>query len=404
MTQKTNRASFGSVRKLPSGRWQARYLDPAGQPMTAPSTFATKREALDHLAAVRADRTRGTYRDHRDGLQPFGPYARKWVANGGTRGRLAPKTTALYEDLLAGALAGFHDRALSAITPDEVRAWYTRTGKDLAKAVKNRPGATGKARLRQAYSLLRTILSAAVRDRLISESPCHISGAGVVNDPERPYMPPEALGAIVGGMPEKWHLPIRAMFGAHLRPGELVGLQRGDYENGALRVERQIQRVRGEVLTTPTKTEDTRTVVLPPSIAAEIEAYLDSTTGFPRSPMFPREDGQPITTNALGHAWRKSARALGLGRYRPYDTKHAGLTLAAQAGGTTRELMARAGHRTERAALIYQHVAEERNAVLAGAIDALAGGAIGSLTGTGMARGALGAVEPARSTDAEFRA
>lgn len=374
--RKSSRIDFGSVRKLPSGRWQARYPDPAGKPMTGPHTFPTKREALDHLASVRADRTRGTYRDHRDGLQAFGPYAKKWVANGGTRGRLAPKTTALYEDLLDGALAGFHDRALSAISPDEVRTWYTRTGKALVKAVKNRPGATGKARLRQAYSLLRTVLNTAVRDRLISENPCQISGAGSVNDPERPFMPPAVLGAIVGGMPEKWHLPIRAMFGAHLRPGELVGLQRRDYANGALRVERQIQRVRGEILTTSTKTEDTRTVVLPPSIAAEIEAYLARTTGFPRSPLFPRDDGQPITTNALGHAWRKSARALGLAQYRPYDTKHAGLTLAAQAGATTRELMARAGHRTERASLIYQHVAEERNEVLAAAIDVLAGSAL----------------------------
>lgn len=59
-----------------------------------------------------------------------------------------------------------------------------------------------------------------------------------------------------------------------------------------------------------------------------------------------------------------------------HDLRHAGLTLAVRAGGTTRELMARAGHRTARAALIYQHAAEERSAVLAGAMDALSAGAI----------------------------
>lgn len=374
--RKSSRIDFGSVRKLPSGRWQARYLDPAGKPMTGPHTFGTKREALDHLAAVRSDRMRGTYRDHRAGLQPFGPYATEWVANGGTRGRLAAKTQALYEDLLAGPLAEFHDRALSAITPADVRAWYTRTRKMLQKAVKNRTGATGEARLRQAYSLLRTILNAAVKDRLIGENPCQIEGAGQVNDPERPYLSPEHLATIVGAMPEKWHLPIRVAYGAHLRVGELEALQRGDYANGALRVERQRIYVRGEATTTPTKTGEARTVVLPPSIAAEVEAYLASTTGFPKSPLFPRRDGQAITANALGHAWRKAARGVGLGQFHVHDLRHAGLTLAAQAGGTTRELMARAGHRTARAALIYQHAAEERNAVLAGAMDALAGGGI----------------------------
>ena len=370
--QKMNRQAFGSVRQLPSGRWQARYPDPAGRPMTAPVTFPTKREAQDHIAGVRADRMRGTYRDHRAGLQPFGPYATEWVANGGTRGRLAPKTRALYEDLLIGPLAAFHDRALSAITPADVRAWYARTRKALAKAVKNRPGATGEARLRQAYSLLRTIMGAAVKDRLIAENPCQIEGAAQVNDPERPYLSPDALAAIVDAMPEKWHLPVRVAFGAHLRVGELVALQRGDYANGALRVERQHVYVRGEGSITPTKTGEARTVVLPPTIAAEVEAYLASTTGFPKSPLFPRRDGAPITGNALGHAWRKAARGVGLGVFHVHDLRHAGLTLAAQAGGTTRELMARAGHRTARAALIYQHAAEERNAVLAQAMDALA--------------------------------
>ncbi len=47
------------------------------------------------------------------------------------------------------------------------------------------------------------------------------------------------------------------------------------------------------------------------------------------------------------------------------------LTAAAQAGGTTRELMARAGHRTARAALIYQHAAEERGTLLAERMDAM---------------------------------
>ncbi|MGW0103211.1 site-specific integrase, partial [Nocardia sp. NPDC003354] len=36
------RREFGTVRKLPSGRWQARYLGPDGQRHKAPETFATK--------------------------------------------------------------------------------------------------------------------------------------------------------------------------------------------------------------------------------------------------------------------------------------------------------------------------------------------------------------------------
>ena len=36
---------FGRVRRLPSGRYQVRYLGPDGVDRPAPQTFATKREA-----------------------------------------------------------------------------------------------------------------------------------------------------------------------------------------------------------------------------------------------------------------------------------------------------------------------------------------------------------------------
>lgn len=393
--QKANRQAFGSVRKLPSGRWQARYPDPAGRPMTAPSTFPTKRDAEDHIAGVRADRMRGTYRDHRAGLQPFGPYAVDWVANGGRRGKLAPKTRALYADLLATQLQPLHDRALSAIAPADVRAWYSKTRRDLLAAAKKRaeevrrrakergkdaparPLPSGESRLRQAYSLLRAIMAAAVQDGLIAANPCQIIGAGAVQHPERPYLSPADLGTIVAAMPEQWHLPVRVMFGAHLRSGELIALQRGDYADGLLTVERQTTLVNGKPVTTATKTGNARTVPLPPSIAAEVERYLGRTTGFPKSAMFGRPDGTGITSHGLGQAWRKAARSVGLAQFHVHDVRHAGLTAAAQVGATTRELMARAGHKTARAALIYQHAAEERSAAIAERIDALTLGTAG---------------------------
>lgn len=189
-------------------------------------------------------------------------------------------------------------------------------------------------------------------------------------------MTPDALAAIVSAMPEQWTLPIRVMFGAHLRLGELVALQRGDYADGLLRVERQTIRVRGEFITTPTKTGNARSVALPPRIAAEVEAHLTATSGFGKSPMFPRFDGEGITGNALGQAWRKAARSIDLGQFHVHDVRHAGLTMAAQGGATTRELMARAGHSTARAALIYQHAAEERNVAIAATLDVLAGRAL----------------------------
>ena len=44
------RQSFGSVRELPSGRWQARYVGPDGVSHRAPTTFQTKGDAQTWLS------------------------------------------------------------------------------------------------------------------------------------------------------------------------------------------------------------------------------------------------------------------------------------------------------------------------------------------------------------------
>lgn len=91
--------------------------------------------------------------------------------------------------------------------------------------------------------------------------------------------------------------------------------------------------------------------------------------------MFTRPDGTALTHTGIQQAWAKARKAAGHPQFHVHDVRHAGLTLAAQAGATTRELMARAGHRTTAAAMTYQHVAEERNALVADRMDALAGAA-----------------------------
>jgi hypothetical protein len=56
------RNAWGSVRRLPSGRYQARHrVD--GVWRAAPTTFTTKRDADAFLATTRADLERGTWVD-----------------------------------------------------------------------------------------------------------------------------------------------------------------------------------------------------------------------------------------------------------------------------------------------------------------------------------------------------
>lgn len=95
-TSRRHRRASGAVRKLPSGRWQARYTGPDGAMRTL-GTYPTKAEA-DHTLAHEVSRmARGAWRDPRLGEQPLGHWFRGWVA---TRGDLASSTRDLYARLL----------------------------------------------------------------------------------------------------------------------------------------------------------------------------------------------------------------------------------------------------------------------------------------------------------------
>ena len=59
------RRTFGSIRKLPSDCYQARYGDEAGRRHTAPDTFATKGDASRWLADIEASSSRHVDRPRR---------------------------------------------------------------------------------------------------------------------------------------------------------------------------------------------------------------------------------------------------------------------------------------------------------------------------------------------------
>ena len=69
-----SRRDFGNVRKLPSGRWQARYFDASGR--RHQRTFPSTGDAGRFLAGVRADLDRGGWIDPRAGQVQLREYSR----------------------------------------------------------------------------------------------------------------------------------------------------------------------------------------------------------------------------------------------------------------------------------------------------------------------------------------
>ena len=91
----TTRRHFGSVRKLPSGRYQASYWH-EGERHTAPDTYKAKADAQAFLSVMETNLLRGEWLDPAAGRETFGSYGKRWLAH---RPDLRPSTTEFYDAL-----------------------------------------------------------------------------------------------------------------------------------------------------------------------------------------------------------------------------------------------------------------------------------------------------------------
>jgi excisionase family DNA binding protein len=79
MNERGGRRNWGSVRRLASRRWQARYRDDAGHLQSAPHTFVSKGDASRWLSTVEVDRARGEWLDPRLGATHFDAFVDEWL-------------------------------------------------------------------------------------------------------------------------------------------------------------------------------------------------------------------------------------------------------------------------------------------------------------------------------------
>jgi integrase len=104
-----------------------------------------------------------------------------------------------------------------------------------------------------------------------------------------------------------------------------------------------------------------RTVALPDAILAELRAHAEKG---PDGRIFVGPKGGPLRRSSFRRIWNKVRADVGLPDLHFHDLRHVGNTLAAR-NASLRELMARMGHASTRAALIYQHTSEERDRKIA---------------------------------------
>jgi integrase len=285
----------------------------------------------------------------------------------------------------------------------------------------------------KAYRLLRAIMTTAVEDDgILSRNPCRVKGAGDEHAAERPVLTvaqlfdladrvgmrpvgnirktpdgyrlrfarhgvmrtsPERYATRAAAVRALWKmagdgradatqdrryraLVLLATF-ASLRWGEVSALTRADLDLKARSVRIRaayVERSTGPLVLGPPKSRAGRRVVgIPAVIIPDLERHLAVyVKNEPGALVFAGIMGGPLRRSGFNRlsGWPHVVEALGMPGLHFHDLRHTGNQFAANSGAGLRDLMARMGHDSERAAMIYQHEARGADKTITDAIDA----------------------------------
>lgn len=255
-------ASISSTRASDgSPRYVVNYRDPEDRQRR--KSFRKKADAEAFRNTVEADKLRGTYLDVDAGRVTFRDYAAGWLAS-----RTFDHTTYEATDLRLRV------HVLPVIGHLQLRQIKPSTIQGLLRTME-----LSDTYRRVILANVSAIFSAAVDDDLIAKNPCK---AGSVTRPSvvrRRVVPwrAEQINAMHDALPERYRLVVTLGSGLGLRQGEIFALSPADFDflGGTVEVQRQVRILAGNKLVfAPPKGRKTRTVPLPSSVAAEINAHL----------------------------------------------------------------------------------------------------------------------------------
>jgi integrase len=291
--RRRHRRSFGAIRQLASGNYQASFKDLAGCNQVAPHTFKT-REAADQFLAIKqaeliADKQAqeaGRWILNKDrGAIPLGDYIARHFA---TKQDWADRTRELNERLakrwIFSPVAGhcLADKNLDSITPLMVREWFAAvqrasfesatiaktqkplndsaaakhwaksqniTFEPLGKAssalleqwraagspqpvkppASNELSPAGRTGAAQTYRLLKSIFNAAIDDELLDRSPIKDKAATIVRSRKTQAATSEQVAELAEQVPARYKAAVIVAAYGCFREGELFALARKHY-------------------------------------------------------------------------------------------------------------------------------------------------------------------------------
>jgi integrase len=329
-----SRRHFGSVRQLPSGRYQVSYWH-EGTRHLGDKTYKTKADALAYLSTVEADLVRGSWIDPRDRRMSVAELAASWLSSDPSK---RPSTRARDEAIIRLHIAPpIGSATIASISRMRVQDLVNEWAMSAAAWTVHRQ-----------FNVLRAMFTYAVDNDLLSRSPCRRINLPAIDRGRRRTLRASDVAAIAMCIDERYRAMVWLGAVAGLRWAEVAGLDAGsvDTARGVIVVTQQLGR--DGVLGPPKSASGQRTFSIPKPLIAmlgEHVACLESEKADDSELLFRSTVGSPLSyTNWRRRVWVPAVRLAGLEGVQFHDLRRAYATAMIFAGVDVKTAQTRLGH------------------------------------------------------------
>ena len=363
----------GSVRLRKDGRWEGRVVigyDEKGLPKTKNVLAKTKTECVAKLKALRERLETPAPEVPKAGLS-LGVWLDHWYQDY-KKASLRPNTQMSYErriyQHIIPALGGIQ---LDKLTTGDIQQFYTHLRQN-GRLLRTELYGEGLS-IRGIHTTLHAALDKAVEEKLIFRNPADSCKLPPVKGREMKVLTPEEIQRLLIQAREDGCYELLLLeLATGLRRGEILALQWRDLNlrTGALRVERQVHRVKGELAVSPPKTKaGNRTVLLPAPVLNVLKTYKQAVHSRWMFPSPVKEDS-PMDPAAVRKRLQTVLERAECKRLRFHDLRHTFATASLEHGMDIKTLSTIIGHVSSTTTLnTYTHVTDAMRQNAADKID-----------------------------------
>lgn len=277
---KRGKRGDGSIHLRKDGRWEGRYVvgrDEKGFPISKNVLAKTKAECAAKLEQLRGSLQEPMPDQPKPGIL-LGDWLNVWY-QGYKKVNLRPNTQMSYERrIYQHIIPALGDIQLDKLTAGDIQKFYAnlKTGGRLLRTELYGEGLSDQT-VRGIHTTLHAALNKAVEEKLIFRNPSDGCKLPSAKPREMQVLTPEEIQRLlIQAREDDCYELLLLELSTGLRRGEICALKWDDlnFKTGALKVERQVHRVKGELVVSQPKTKaSNRSVVLPAPVLTVLKSY-----------------------------------------------------------------------------------------------------------------------------------